>query len=75
MSGTNETIGSRVRDFRRQKGFTQAQLAEQLGVSRQTVNYIENGMYCPSTKLALLLARELGATVEQLFYLIEERKQ
>ncbi len=74
MSGTNETIGSHVRDFRKLKGLTQAQLAERLGVSRQTVNYIENSMYCPSTRLALLLARELETSVEQLFYLIEERR-
>ena len=42
-----------------------------VSVSRQTINYIENGTYCPSTKLALQLARTLDTTVEELFYLKE----
>lgn len=52
-------------------GLTQAELAGRLQVSRQTVNYIENGTYSPSTKLALLLARELHTTVEELFVLTD----
>lgn len=49
--------------------FTQAQLAEKIGVSRKTVNTIENGVFVPSTILALKLAAALGVSVEELFQL------
>ena len=52
-------------------GFTQAQLAERVGVSRQTIHSIEKGRYIPSTTLALKLARILERPVEQLFILEE----
>ena len=48
---------------------TMSRLAERVGVSRQTINYIEQGTYCPSTRLALQLAAALGVSVEDLFYL------
>ena len=48
---------------------TQAQLAELVEVSRKTINTVENGVFVPSTVLALRLARALGTTVEQLFQL------
>jgi len=60
-----------LRDIRKHAGITQAELAERVGVSRQTINYVENGTYCPSTYLALRIARELGVIVEDLFYLKE----
>lgn len=50
---------------------SQLELAEKVGVSRQTIVSIEKGNYNPSVKLAMLLARELRATVEQLFELEE----
>ncbi len=50
---------------------SQQQLAERVSVSRQTIIAIERGDYNPSVKLALLLARSLNATVEQLFELEE----
>ena len=65
-------IGSRLRDVRTAQGLTQAQLAELVEVSRQTINYIETGTFCPSTLLALRLARELRVTVEDLFFLNEK---
>ena len=46
---------------------TQAALAEQAGVSRKTINTVENGVFVPSVLLALKLARVLGTTVETLF--------
>jgi putative transcriptional regulator len=52
-------------------GLTQAELAERAGVSRKTVNTVENGVFVPSTILALSLARALGTTVEELFWLAE----
>lgn len=50
---------------------SQQQLAERVSVSRQTIVAVERGDYNPSVKLALLLARELQTTVEQLFELEE----
>lgn len=50
-------------------GFTQAGLAERVGVSRKTINTVENGVFIPSTLLALKLARALGRPVEDLFSL------
>jgi putative transcriptional regulator len=71
MSENGHEIGSRLKDVRTGRSLTQAQLAELVRVSRQTINYIENGTYCPSTKLALQLAQVLAVKVEDLFYLKE----
>lgn len=48
---------------------TQAELAERIGVSRQTINTIEAGKYIPSTVLALKLAKVFRATVDEVFLL------
>ena len=64
-------LGNRLRDAREAKGWTQAQLAEAIQVSRKTVNTVENGVFTPSTVIALKLARALGEPVEQLFWLVE----
>lgn len=58
---------SPVRELRKQRRFTQAQVAEQVGVSRQTIVAVEQGDYAPSVYLALRIARVLGGTVEELF--------
>lgn len=50
-------------------GLTQAELAERVGVTRKTINTVENGVFTPSTTLALKLARALGLSVEALFRL------
>ena len=50
---------------------TQGDLAERVGVTRKSVNSIENGHFVPSTELALKMARVLGCTVEDLFQLPE----
>lgn len=50
---------------------TQSGLAERVGVTRKSINSIENGHFVPSTELALKMARELGCTVEELFQLPE----
>lgn len=52
-------------------GMTQQQLAEAVGVSRQTINAIETQKYVPSTVLALKIARTFGKTVEEVFQLEE----
>ena len=65
-------IGTHLRKIRREAGLTQAELADRVDVSRQTINYIENGTFCPSTYLALRLARTFDVPVERLFFLHSE---
>lgn len=64
-----EQLANRLREERMRHNLTQAQLAERVEVSRKTINTVENGVFVPSTLLALRLARALGTTVEQLFQL------
>ena len=64
-------LGNRLRELREAKGLTQAQLADLIGMSRKTVNTVENGVFVPSTIVALKLAAALGCSVEDLFYLPE----
>ena len=66
-----EALGNRLREKREAAGWTQAELAERIGVSRKTVNTVENGVFIPSTVVALKLAGALGCTVEDLFFLPE----
>ena len=66
-----ETLGNRLREAREAKGWTQAELAERIGVSRKTVNTVENGVFVPSTVVALKLAGALGCAVEELFFLAD----
>lgn len=56
-----------IRELRRQKGISQETLAKACGVTRQTVNAIENNKYDPTLALAFALARELDTTVDALF--------
>lgn len=60
---------NRLKELRRAKGLRQEDLAEALGVSRQTVIAIENDKYDASLPLAMRLARYLETTVEELFIL------
>jgi putative transcriptional regulator len=56
-----------IRDLRAERGWSQATLAEQLDVSRQTVNAIETGRYDPSLPLAFAIARVFGMPLERIF--------
>jgi putative transcriptional regulator len=56
-----------VRELRSERGLSQGQLASEMGVSRQTINSIEQDRYTPSLPLALALARFFGTTVEAIF--------
>ncbi len=56
-----------VREMRLARDLAQGQLAEAMGVSRQTINSIENERYTPSLPLAMALARYFGVSVEELF--------
>jgi len=58
---------NRIRELRAQAGLSQGQLAEAMGVSRQTINAIETERYTPSLPLALALARYFNSTVEEVF--------
>jgi putative transcriptional regulator len=67
-----ECLRNRLRELRAERDLTQAALAELVGVSRKTINTIENGVFVPSTLLALKLARALGQPVEALFFLEDD---
>ena len=58
---------NRIRVLRKEKGISQEDLAKRCGVSRQTVNAIENNKYDPTISLAFRMAGELGVTVDELF--------
>jgi putative transcriptional regulator len=60
-------VTNRVRVLRATRGWSQADLAERLSVSRQTVNAIENGKYDPSLPLAFAIARVFGSRIEDVF--------
>ena len=66
-----ERLVATLKEVREARGLTQAQLAEMIGVSRKTINTVENGVYVPSTVIALKLAAALGTSVEALFSLAE----
>jgi DNA-binding XRE family transcriptional regulator len=61
-----------IKQHRARLDLTQQQLAERVGVRRQTIIAIEKRQYVPSTKLAFLIARELGMRVDELFELTGE---
>nr|WP_288924067.1 helix-turn-helix transcriptional regulator [uncultured Bifidobacterium sp.] len=60
-----------MRAARAEKGLSQAQLAELVGVSRQTISSIETGQFNPTAKLALILCVALDRKFEELFYFDE----
>ncbi|MBB3035474.1 helix-turn-helix transcriptional regulator [Alteriqipengyuania lutimaris] len=66
-----EGLRNEIRAAREAMGWTQAELAERMGVSRKTVNTVENGVFIPSTVVALKAARALGRSVEDLFKLAD----
>lgn len=59
---------NRVRELRTERGWSQSELGERLGVSRQTVNAIENERYDPSLPLAFVIAKAFELSIEQLFF-------
>lgn len=67
------TIENELTVYRVQNDLTQADLAEAVDVSRQTINAIETGRYDPSLELALRMARFFEARVEDLFTLEDQR--
>lgn len=67
------TLRNRVRELRQERGWTQQELADAVGVSRQSINSVEGERYVPSLPLALLLARAFKVRVEEIFMLERER--
>ena len=64
---------NRLEELRRQHGIRQEELADALGVSRQTIGSLENGRYNPSILLAFKLARYFGLAIEDIFLYEEEQ--
>jgi len=64
-----EGLANVLREIRAERDLTQAALAELVGVSRKTINTVENGIFVPSTLVALRIARALGRPVEEIFRL------
>ena len=73
MPDMTPTIRNRVREMRTEHGWTQQELADQVGVSRQSINSIENNRYIPSLPLALTFARVFKCSTDHLFTLEKDR--
>jgi len=69
----NLRVTNRVKELRVARGWTQEDLADATGVSRQSINSIENGRYVPSLPLALLFARVFRCATEEIFTLEKTR--
>ena len=63
---------TKLKEFRERDGLKQADLADLVGVRRETIVNLEKGRYNPSLKLAMDLARVFHTTVEELFHYTEE---
>jgi putative transcriptional regulator len=66
-------VQNRVKELRGERGWTQEQLAEAVGVSRQSINSIERNRYVPSLPLALMFAHVFRVPTDEIFKL-EKRK-
>jgi putative transcriptional regulator len=69
---SDSTVRNRVKELRTDRGWTQQQLAEAVGVSRQSINSIERNRYVPSLPLALSFARVFGCSTDDIFKLEEK---
>jgi putative transcriptional regulator len=68
-------ILNRVKELRNARGWTQEQLADAVGVSRQSINSIERARYVPSLPLALTFARVFGCSTDEIFTLSGENRE
>lgn len=69
MGRNHKKLKNNLEEFRREAGLTQQDLSEKAEVSRKSINAIENGIYVPSTVLALKIAKTLKCKIENLFEL------
>ena len=67
-------LRDKLRHFRKERGISQMEAADQLEVSRQTIGSLENGRYNPSILLAFKIARYFGMSIEEIFIYEEEIK-
>jgi putative transcriptional regulator len=68
-----QAITNRVKELRAASGWTQEELAQATGVSRQSINSIERNRYVPSLELALTFARIFGCSTDAIFQLENEK--
>ena len=61
-------LKNKLKEIRAEKGLSQSELAEMVGVSRHTISSIETGQFCPTAKLALILCIALDKKFEDLFF-------
>ena len=71
MGRSHKKLVNNLEELRKSAGLTQQELSESAEVSRKSINAIENGVYIPSTVLALKIAKTLSCDVEDLFQLPE----
>ena len=69
MGRNHKNLNNNLEEIRKSAGMTQLELSERADVSRKSINAIENGIYVPSTVLALKIAKTLKCKVEDLFIL------
>ncbi len=69
MGKDHKKLLNNLKELRKNTGLTQQELSESADVSRKSINAIENGIYVPSTVLALKISKTLGCKVEDLFRL------
>lgn len=62
---------TKIHELRRERNMQQAELAELVGVRRETIGNLENGKYNPSLKLAMDIAKVFGKTVEEVFMFVD----
>ena len=68
MNDHRQRIGQRIREIRVALSLTQQELADRVGVSRQTINMIEKGDYNPTIQLCIAICRTLGKSLDELFW-------
>lgn len=66
------TFTTKMYEFRKALGIQQAELADMVGVRRETIGKLENGRYNPSLKLAMDIAKVFGKSVEEVFFFDED---
>ena len=64
----NLVLKNHLKKFRTEKKISQSELAEMVGVSRNTISSIETGQFCPTAKLALIICVALEKKFEEVFY-------
>jgi putative transcriptional regulator len=67
-----KSLKNKIKVYRALNDWTQEELAQRVGVTRKTINTVENGIYTPSAYLAIKIARAFGVSVEEVFQIDDE---